>query len=84
MQDCSFRHDCCKTSTSAMGHLRRPRGATGLRGMSAMPPIAPELMRWGELTRCAMCGRLRVGKDKLDVCSAGRCSHVFGLLARFP
>src|SRR5262245_4275357 len=22
MQDCSFRHDCCKTSTSAMGHSR--------------------------------------------------------------
>src|SRR5262245_45101586 len=27
--------------------------ATGLPGMSAMPPIAPELMRWGEVTRCA-------------------------------
>jgi hypothetical protein len=23
----------------------------GVRGMSAMPPIASELMRWGELTR---------------------------------
>ena len=30
----------------------------------------------------AMCGRLRVGKDFLHVCSIGRCSHVFGLLAR--
>jgi hypothetical protein len=24
--------------------------------MSAMPPIAPELMRWGEVTRCAISG----------------------------
>jgi hypothetical protein len=29
-----------------------------LRGMSAMPSIAPELMRWDELTRCAMIGRV--------------------------
>ena len=28
----------------------------------------------------AMCGRLRVGKSFLHVCSIGRCSHVFGLL----
>jgi aryl-alcohol dehydrogenase-like predicted oxidoreductase len=27
----------------------------------------------------AMCGRLRVGKSFLHVCSIGRCSHVFGL-----
>ena len=26
----------------------------------------------------AMCGRLRVGKSFLYVCSIGRCSHVFG------
>ena len=31
----------------------------------------------------AMCGRLRVGKGFLHVCSIGRCSHVFGLLVRF-
>ena len=30
----------------------------------------------------AMCGRLRVGKSFLHVCSIGRCSHVFGLSAR--
>ena len=36
-----------------------------------------------ELTRSAMCGRLRVGKSLLHVFSSlGRCSHVFGLLAR--
>ena len=29
-----------------------------------------------------MCGRLRVGKGFLHVCSVGRCSHVFGLLVR--
>jgi hypothetical protein len=27
----------------------------------------------------AMCGRLRVGKSFLHVCSVGRRSHVFGL-----
>ena len=31
----------------------------------------------------AMCGRLRVGKGFLHVCSIGRCSYVFGLLERF-
>jgi transposase-like protein len=31
----------------------------------------------------AMCGRLRVGKAFFHVCSIGRCSHVFGLLARY-
>ncbi len=31
----------------------------------------------------AMCGRLRVGKSFLHVCSIGRCSHVFGLWMRF-
>ena len=34
-------------------------------------------IRPGQL--CAMCGRLRVGKSFLHVCSIGRCSHVFGL-----
>src|SRR5664280_2543276 len=34
------------------------------------------------MTLSAMCGRLRVGKNFLHVCSLGRCSHVFGLLAR--
>src|SRR5512132_2926681 len=29
-----------------------------------------------------MCGRLRVGKNFLHVCSIGRCSHVFGLSVR--
>ena len=29
-----------------------------------------------------MCGRLRVGKDFLHVCSIGRCAHVFGLCVR--
>src|SRR5262249_10275988 len=33
--------------------------------------------------RSAMCGRLRVGKENLHVAGLGRCSHVFGLLARF-
>jgi hypothetical protein len=29
-----------------------------------------------------MCGRLRVGKGFLYVCSIGRCGHVFGLCQR--
>jgi hypothetical protein len=37
------------------------------------------MLRLGPLS--AMCGRLPVGKSKRRV--AGRCSHVFGLLARF-
>src|SRR5215470_950273 len=32
--------------------------------------------------KSAMCGRLRVGKENLHVTGLGRCSHVFGLLAR--
>ena len=36
----------------------------------------------GGLPLCAMFGRLLVGKGFLHVCSLGRCSHVFGLLAR--
>jgi hypothetical protein len=35
------------------------------------------------MSRWAMCGRLRVGKDFLHERSIGRCSHVFGLLMRF-
>src|SRR3954466_10724789 len=42
-------------------------------------PKATELLCGREMTPWAMCGRLRVGKSFLDVCSIGRCSHVFGL-----
>src|SRR5450755_3992744 len=40
------------------------------------------MLRCRECPLCAMCGRLRVGKGFLHVCSIGRCSHVFGLLVR--
>jgi hypothetical protein len=50
--------------------------------MSAMPSMATESVRRNEPTRGAMCGRLRVDKDFLHVCSIGRCSHVFGLWMR--
>jgi hypothetical protein len=46
-------------------------------------PNATEMLRCREVTRSAMCGRLRVGKGNLHVAGLGRCSHVFGLLARF-
>ena len=45
--------------------------------------VISDLQRTAGPYRCAMCGRLRVDKDFLHVCSIGRCSHVFGLLVRF-
>src|SRR6185312_9044394 len=51
--------------------------------MSAMHPVATKILPRRDWSLCAMCGRLRVGKSFLHVCSIGRCSHVFGLLARF-
>jgi hypothetical protein len=42
---------------------------------------ATSLLRAREMTRRAMCGRLRIGKDFLHACSIGRSSHVFGLFA---
>ena len=46
-------------------------------------PVADVAAPHGVSRLRAMCGRLRVGKGFLHVCSIGRCSHVFGLLARF-
>lgn len=38
---------------------------------------------FGLLPRCAMCGRLPVGKGFVErFCKAGRCGHVFDLLER--
>ena len=56
-----------------------------LKALDPDRPIreATELLRCHELTRWAMCGRLRVGKSFFHVCSIGRCGHVFGLLERF-
>ena len=45
----------------------------------SVAPIATGHVAAPRMTRCAMCGRLRVGKSFLHVCSIGRCSHVFGL-----
>jgi hypothetical protein len=44
-------------------------------------PLYPQKRTLGRLMDPlrAMCGRLRVGKNFLHVCSLGRCSHVFGL-----
>jgi TRAP-type C4-dicarboxylate transport system substrate-binding protein len=41
-------------------------------------PVSLGVQKFAEIL-AAMCGRLRVGKDFLHVCSIGRCSHVFGL-----
>jgi hypothetical protein len=74
----------CSTAKSAPdgsdGSCASPRYARDARGTSAMPPIATELVLRNERSRCAMCGRLRVGKAFIHVLQAGRCSHVFGLL----
>jgi hypothetical protein len=47
----------------------------GARGTSFMGPASENLH---------MCGRLRVGKSFLHVCSVGRCSHVFGAALEPP
>src|ERR1019366_7382404 len=40
---------------------------------SVVSPTATLVLQCSEMTRCAMCGRLRVGKNFLHVCSIGRC-----------
>jgi hypothetical protein len=42
------------------------------RQKSALPPIPAESLQSSETTRCAMCGRLRVGKENLHVAELGR------------
>ena len=49
--------------------------------MSASPP-GTTFATLLSTSESGMCGRLRVGKSFLHVCSIGRCSHVFGLLVR--
>src|SRR5215211_3039160 len=46
-----FRSDLCRLGVIRVGPTRRR-----VRGMSAMPPIATELIRLGDLTRCATSG----------------------------
>src|SRR5262245_54108 len=54
------RHTITVPARVSSGSFTSPGHATVLRGMSAMPLIAPELMRLGELTRCASFGRPRL------------------------
>jgi hypothetical protein len=66
------------------GHVRFCKGGSvNVRFASK----ATEVLHCRELTRRAMCGRLRVGKDFLHECSIGWCGHVFagvgGYAARF-
>src|SRR5665811_2346538 len=69
------RHRQTKEAATDMFDLQPPRHISTL-------PIATKMLQCRDCPLCAMCGRLRVGKDFLHVCSIGRCSHVFGLLAR--
>src|SRR5262245_7201488 len=57
-----------------VGSFTSPGCATGFRGMSAMPPIAPELTRWDELTRSA--------RKRLMQCSNPRWSVAVGVGCR--
>ena len=43
----------------------RPVGSSGLRAHVRFTAKATELLRRREMTRCAMCGRLRFGKSFL-------------------
>src|SRR5665648_350356 len=66
---------------SLMGHSLPSHFAPVLNNVR-FPPNSDRQPSRDRLTLCAMCGRLRVGKGFLHVCSIGRCSHVFGLLVR--
>ena len=66
----------------------REKGYVGLGvihvvlAMCALGPLIPKSGDKADIAGLrirAMCGRLRVGKSFLHVCSIGRCSHVFGL-----
>ena len=65
-----------------MGHLLPMHSAPEPNNVRCAPNSGQSRVR-SECPLSAMCGRLRVGKNFLHVCSSlGRCSHVFGLLAR--
>jgi hypothetical protein len=73
-------------SNAAM-HRRWPLGVICAESNEARSrPEVPQSRQPGgsaPSTQGAMCGRPRVGKGFLHVCSGGRSSHVFCLLARF-
>jgi hypothetical protein len=60
----------------SVGSITSLEGATGFRGMSPMPPIATELMSWGELTRRANFGPEHVHKDTFQLTDYARALPV--------
>jgi hypothetical protein len=64
-----------------MSALGQKQTFAAQKGMSALPESGHSEAR-SKCPLSAMCGRLRVGKSFLHVCSIGRCSHVFGLFVR--
>jgi len=46
------------------------------------PSLADICSATGHVRFTPVCGRLRVGKSFLHICSIGRCARVFGLFAR--
>ena len=69
-----------------MREARKRRNARAIAALALRPGTKWRLAMASVFDRlcplCAMCGRFRVGKNFLHVCSFGRCSHVFGLLVR--
>src|SRR6266436_6573895 len=65
-----------------MSLVGQERHFRDVREESGLPPTPDILQHRSKPPLRGMCGRLRVGKSFLHVCSIGRCSHVFGLLAR--
>ena len=65
-------------AASEMGHSRPMHSAPVPINVRCYPD-SDMIVRRSEMTLWAMCGRLRVGKGFLHVCSIGRCGHVFGL-----
>ena len=69
---------CGRQEQTGVGEIDTSEAGFDVRFRSKADVSAPH-----RIGPCAMCGRLRVGKGFLHVCSIGQCSHVFGLLARF-
>jgi AraC-like DNA-binding protein len=63
------------------GMIRRQHASNNYRARQKLRGITP--VTNSRCPLCAMCGRLRVGKGYFHVRRVSRCSHVFGLFARF-
>jgi cation transport regulator ChaC len=73
---------------SQMSPFSTEPAGVAYRLMSAFAPEATQLLRGREMTRCAMCGRLRIGKENFHVAAlvgAAMCSaRLRGTHDRWP